>query len=72
MTKRRPSVIDPDLSKVGVALRRAAAKAKQLGLQTNTPVYVIRNGDIVDLVAEAQTGQSFQESPAEGYTDAKE
>jgi len=55
--KDRPSVTDPDLSRVGVALRRAAAKAKELGLQTNTPVYVLRNGVIVDLVAEIRAGQ---------------
>lgn len=55
--KDRPSVSDPDLSRVGVALRRAAAKAKELGLQTNTPVYVLRNGVIVDLVAEIRAGK---------------
>ena len=54
MTKRRPCVIDPDFAKVGSALQRAAVKAKQQGLQTNTPVWVIRDGVMVDLVAESQ------------------
>jgi hypothetical protein len=31
------------------ALRRAARKALELGLKTGTPVYVMRNGKIVDL-----------------------
>ena len=54
MTKKRPSVIDPDLAKVGAALRRAAAKALERGIQTNTPVWVMRDGVLVDLVAERQ------------------
>jgi len=31
------------------ALRRAARKALELGIQTGTPVYVMKNGKIVDL-----------------------
>ena len=31
------------------ALRRAAKKALELGMRTNTPVWVIRDGKIVDL-----------------------
>jgi hypothetical protein len=31
------------------ALRRAAKRALELGLQTGTPVYVWKNGKIVDL-----------------------
>ncbi|GJL50531.1 MAG: hypothetical protein NPIRA01_17580 [Nitrospirales bacterium] len=54
MTKRRPSVIDSDFAKVGAALERAAANAKLQGLQTNTPVWVIRDGVMVDLVAESK------------------
>ena len=51
-------ITDPDLAKVGVALRRAAAKARQLGFDTNTPVYVFRDGKIVDIVAEHRTARS--------------
>jgi hypothetical protein len=58
MGNKRVTITDPDLAKVGVALRRAAAKARQLGFDTNTPVYVFRNGKIVDIVAEHRTAQS--------------
>ena len=34
------------------ALRRAARRALELGLQTGTPVYVWKNGKIVDLTKE--------------------
>jgi len=34
------------------ALRRAARRALQLGLQTGTPVYVWKNNKIVDLTKE--------------------
>jgi hypothetical protein len=34
------------------ALRRAARKALELGIKTGTPVYVMKNGKIVDLTKE--------------------
>ena len=34
---------------VEAALRRAAAEARELGARTNTPVLVLRHGQIVDL-----------------------
>ncbi len=52
MANKQEKIKDPDLAKVGVALKRAAANARQLGIDTNTPVYVFRNGKIVDIVAE--------------------
>jgi hypothetical protein len=58
MGNKRVTITDPDLAKVGVASRRAAAKARQLGFDTNTPVYVFRDGKIVDIVAEHRTAQS--------------
>lgn len=36
------------------ALRRAAKRALELGLQTGTPVYVWKNNRIVDLTKEEQ------------------
>lgn len=57
MASKRTTIKDPDLAKVGVALKRAAVKAKQLGIDTNTPVYVYRDGKIVDIVAEQRTTQ---------------
>jgi len=58
MGNKRVPITDPDLAKVGAALKRAAAKARQLGFDTNTPVYVFRNGKIVDIVAEHRTASS--------------
>ena len=52
LAKKSTTITDPDLAKVGVALKRAAANARELGFATNTPVYVYRDGKIVDLVAE--------------------
>jgi hypothetical protein len=40
---------DPDIIASWPALRRAARRALQLGLQTGTPVYALKNGKIVDL-----------------------
>ena len=52
MANKKIAIKDPDLAKVGVALKRAALNARQLGLDMNTPVYVFRDGKIVDIVAE--------------------
>ena len=43
---------DQDMEGVEAALRRAARRARELGEQTGTPVYVVRDGKIVDLTAE--------------------
>ena len=40
---------DPDIRASAKALRRAARRARELGLKTGTPVYVLRGGQIVDL-----------------------
>ncbi len=64
MASKRSRVKDPDLAKVGVALQRAAAKARQLGFDTNTPVYVFRDGKIVDVVAEQRTARSSKGTTA--------
>jgi len=38
-----------DLAGVDKALRRAARKAKELAVKTQTPLYVFENGKVVDL-----------------------
>jgi hypothetical protein len=43
---------DPDILAVDAALRRAARRARELGRKTNTPVYVLKKGRIVDLTKE--------------------
>jgi len=40
---------DPDIIGSEAALRRAAKRALQIGLETGTPVYVLEDGKIVDL-----------------------
>ncbi len=51
MTKRRKAIgpDDPDIAGSDAALRRAAKRALQIGLETGTPVYVLVEGKIVDL-----------------------
>ena len=43
---------DPDILAADAALRRAARRARELGRKTGTPVYVLKNGRIVDLTKE--------------------
>jgi hypothetical protein len=40
-------VHDELLAKVGVALRRAARRAREIAVQTNTPLVVYENGRVV-------------------------
>ncbi|MEN3328896.1 MAG: hypothetical protein V7638_3703, partial [Acidobacteriota bacterium] len=49
---RRASSISPEAKDTLRALRRAAKRALELGLQTGTPVYVWKNGKIVDRTKE--------------------
>jgi hypothetical protein len=49
MTKTRHGSKDPDIIGSEAALRRAAKRALQIGLETGTPVYVLEKGKIVDL-----------------------
>ena len=43
---------DPDIVASLKALRRAARRALEFGLRTGTPVYVMKEGKIVDLTRE--------------------
>jgi len=49
MTKKLMGCKDPDIVGSYAALRRAAKRALQIGLETGTPVYVMIDGKIVDL-----------------------
>lgn len=62
MARKRLTIQDPDLAKVGVALKRAALKARKIGFETNTPVYVFREGKIVDIVAEQSASQKSKKA----------
>ena len=47
--KAKSTVADADMSMAGRALERAAARARQLSEQTGTPLYVLKDGRVVDL-----------------------
>jgi hypothetical protein len=54
MNSRKSFHEDTDLRCSEIALRRAAQRARELGEHTGTPVYVVRDGKIVDLTKEKQ------------------
>lgn len=45
---------DPDIIGSYAALKRAAKDALELGLKTNTPVWVIKDGRMIDLAREVR------------------
>ena len=47
MKRAKKVVLDEDLAKVGVALRRAARQARKLALQTNTPLVIYEDGRVI-------------------------
>ncbi len=49
MKKEAMKSKDPDIIGSYAALRRAAKRALQIGLETGTPMYVLIDGKIVDL-----------------------
>ena len=60
--KRKSVSLDVDLAKAGVALRRAAVKARQLAEQTGTPLYVLQAGRVVNLNAPTCGGHVLRET----------
>jgi hypothetical protein len=55
--RTKSTVADAEMSKAGRALERAAARARQLAEQTGTPLYIFRDGQVVDL--NRQSGGSY-------------
>ncbi|MBI3015829.1 MAG: hypothetical protein HYY65_12425 [Candidatus Tectomicrobia bacterium] len=49
MIRRTSGSKDPDIQASAKALRRAARRARELGMQMGTPVYVVQRGQIIDL-----------------------
>jgi hypothetical protein len=47
MSKAKMQIEDPDLAKVGIALRRAATRAKKIAEETHTPLVVYEGGRVV-------------------------
>ena len=55
--RTKSTVADAEMSKAGRALERPAARARQLAEQTGTPLYIFRDGQVVDL--NRQSGGSY-------------
>ena len=51
------------------ALRRAAKRALELGIQTGTPVYVMRNNKIVDLTKDQRATKKSRSKRTSAKTD---
>jgi hypothetical protein len=49
MEKASSGSKDPDIIASEKALRRAARRAFEIGINSSTPVYVLKDGEIVDL-----------------------
>jgi hypothetical protein len=47
--KRKSVVTDADMANAGRALERAGARARRLAEETGTPLYIFKDGHIVDL-----------------------
>jgi len=52
--------ISSETRDISRALRRAARKALELGIKTGTPVYVMKNGKIVDLTKDKSATKSLR------------
>ena len=55
---------DKDMLNTGKALKRAARKALELALQTDTPCYVYEKGKIIDLTRTAAAPPQVKERKA--------
>jgi hypothetical protein len=51
MSQKKQQSTDPEILGELAALRRAAMAARRLAKATGTPLYVMKNGQIVDLMA---------------------
>ena len=54
MTRQVHGSKDPDILASGKALRRAARRAREIGRATGTPVWVLKNGRIVNVLENEQ------------------
>jgi len=67
MTRQKAGSKDPDILASAKALRRAARRARELGMRTGTPVYVFQGGQIVDLTR--QKGVRVRQGKARGTSN---
>lgn len=61
---RRISSPSPEAQDVLRALRRAAKRALELGIQTGTPVWVMKKGKLVDLTKEQSASKKARKKRA--------
>lgn len=47
--KTKSTVADADMAKAGRALERAAARARHLAEETGTPLYIFKDGRVMNL-----------------------
>jgi hypothetical protein len=58
MRASRLAGTDPDMANALPALKRAAAAARRLSVETGTPFYVMQDGRVVDLNASRKSVKS--------------
>jgi hypothetical protein len=61
MTAKKSLPTDPDLIGADAALKRAAKAAHTLARKTNTPCYIWKDGQIVDLMKQGRRGTKREE-----------
>ena len=57
MKDKKRKVTDPDLRQIEPALRRAAARAREIARKTGTAIIVYEDGKIVRKLVEPEPGQ---------------
>jgi hypothetical protein len=68
---RQARSISPEAIDTLRALRRAAKRALELGLQTGTPVHVWKDGKIVDLAKEQRPTRKSQSKKSKPKRSSK-
>ena len=65
------SMADADMSQAGRALERAAARARRLAEQTGTPLYIFKDGQIVDLNRQSKGSYALRERHSGKHAEGK-
>jgi ATPase subunit of ABC transporter with duplicated ATPase domains len=61
VTRETRPLEDPDIKSSEAALLRAAHRALELGRRTHTPVWVLKDGRLVDLASEEESSEQRQD-----------
>lgn len=59
--KTKSTVVDADICRAGPALERAAVRARRLAEQTGTPLYIFKDGCVVDLNRQSAGSYALRE-----------